>query len=72
MSQVNSFVIASKCGLENRAKRHIKAANLQGEDASNTSQILYALETHCRPRSNEIVAATVYKQLVQGVVVHLK
>ena len=37
-----------------------------GDDATSTKCIVDALEGHCKPRSNKIVAATAYEQLVQG------
>ena len=45
---------------------HIKSVGLTGNDASNTICILGALGGHCKPSINDIVAATAYKQLVQG------
>ena len=40
--------------------------DLTGDDAHSMKCILDALKGHCRPRSNEIVAAKSYKQLVKG------
>ena len=48
------------------AQTHIEAAGLTGDDATSTKHNLDILEGHYKPRSNEIVAATTYKQLVQG------
>ena len=45
---------------------HIKSVGITGDDATCTKCILGALEGHCKPRSNETVAAKAYKQLVQG------
>ena len=45
---------------------HIEAAGLMGDDENRTKCILDPLKGHCKPRSNKIVAATAYKQLVQG------
>ena len=39
---------------------------LIGGGDTSTKYILDTLKGHCKPRSNEIVAATAYKQLVQG------
>ena len=43
---------------------HIKAVELTGDDAASTKCLSDTLKGHCKPRSNEIVAATAYK--VQG------
>ena len=40
--------------------------SITNDDATSTKCILDALEGHCKPISNEIVAAASYKQLVQG------
>ena len=48
---------------------HIEAVGLMGDDANSTKCILDTLKNHCKPRSNEILAATAYKQLVQGTLV---
>ena len=45
---------------------HIEAVGLLGDDANIKKCILNAIEGHCEPRSYEIVAATAYKQLLQG------
>ena len=45
---------------------HIEAVGLTGDDANNMKCILDVLEVHCIPKSNEILAATAYKQPVQG------
>ena len=45
---------------------HREAAGPMGEDVNSMKYLLDALKDHCKPRSNEIVAATAYKQLVQG------
>ena len=45
---------------------HIETADLTSDDATSTKDIMDTLEGHCKPRSNEIVIATAYKQLVQG------
>ena len=45
---------------------YIKAVDLTGDDVPSTKCLLDTLKGHCKPRSNEIVAATAYKQLVQG------
>ena len=46
---------------------HIEAVgHLTGDDATNTKSILDTLKGDCKPGSNEIVAATPYKPLVQG------
>ena len=37
-----------------------------GDDANCTKCLLHTLKGHCKPRSNEIVAAIACKQLVQG------
>ena len=40
---------------------HIEGAGLMGDDAHSMKCILDTLKGHCRPRSNERVAATAYK-----------
>ena len=45
---------------------HIESVCLQDDDVNSINCILDALEDHWKPRSNEIVAATAFKQLVQG------
>ena len=45
---------------------HIKAVDLTGDDVASTKCLLNTLDSHCKPTSNKIVAATAYKQLVQG------
>ena len=40
---------------------HIKAVDLTGDDVASTKCLLDILKGHCKPRSNEIVAATTYK-----------
>ena len=45
---------------------HLEVAGLTVDNVARTKCLLDTLEGHCKPRSNEIVAATVYKQLVQG------
>ena len=45
---------------------HIKEGDLTEDNADSTKYLLETLKGHCKLRSNEIVAATVYKQLVQG------
>ena len=45
---------------------HIEAVGLTGDYATSKKCTLNALNGHCKPRSNEILAATVFKQLVQG------
>ena len=42
------------------------AVGLTGDNATSTKCILDTSKGHCKPRSNEIVAATAYKQLVLG------
>ena len=43
-----------------------EAVGLTVDEANSMKCILDALEGHYKPRSNEIVAAPAYKQLVQG------
>ena len=45
---------------------HIEAVGLTCHKAYNMIHLPDTLKGHFRPRSNEIVAATAYKQLVQG------
>ena len=45
---------------------HIEAVGLTGDDATSIKCILDTPKGHCKPRSNEVVAATAYKQLVHG------
>ena len=45
---------------------HIEVVSLTGYISTSTKCILDTLKGHYIPRSNEIVAATAYKQLVQG------
>ena len=45
---------------------HIEVMGLTGDNATSIKCILDTLEGHCKPRSKEIVAATAYKQQVQG------
>ena len=45
---------------------HIKEVSFTGDDTANTKCLLDTLEGQCKPRSNEIVTATAYKQLLQG------
>ena len=44
---------------------HIEAVGLTGDNATSTKYILDTLTCHCKPRSNDIVAVTAYKQWVQ-------
>ena len=45
---------------------HVEAVNRTGADVTSTKCILDTLKGHCKPRGNEKVATTAYKQLVQG------
>ena len=45
---------------------YIKTAGLTDDNANSTKCILDTLKGHCKPRSNETVATTAYKQLAQG------
>ena len=53
-------------GLVNRGQTHKEAVGPTGDYAASTKCIFKTLKIHCKPRSNEIVAATAYKQLVKG------
>ena len=45
---------------------HSEAGGLMGDNANSMKCILNAIKSHCKPRSNKIVAAMAYIQLVQG------
>ena len=45
---------------------HIEAVYLMGDNSNSMKCILDAFKIDCKCRSNEIVAATAYKHLVQG------
>ena len=45
---------------------HTEAVGLMGNDVTSTKCILDTLKGHCKPWSNEIIAATAYKELVKG------
>ena len=48
---------------------HIEVVGLTGYNVTSTKYILGIIEGDCKPKSNEIVAATAYRQLVQEVMV---
>ena len=48
------------------AHAHIEAVGLTDDNANSTKDLTDILEGHCKPRSNEIVTAMAYRQLMQG------
>ena len=58
-----------KAWLGERGHTHIETVGLMDDDANSTKCLLDTLKGHCKPRSNKIVAAKAYKQLVQGAMV---
>ena len=55
-----------KCLVEGDGHTHIEAVGLMGDDVNNMKCMLDALKGHYKLRSNEIVAATSYKQIIQA------
>ena len=45
---------------------HIESAGVTDDDVTSTKHLLDTLEGYCKPRVNEIIVTTAYKQLVQG------